>query len=197
MVREIDLGSPIAAILSKTMQTALVEAANLQTVGMGGLASAGYEDLLLNLTVAVLFPQVAAAMGHASPDCGPAVISAVRDYIRACAGEVVEMSVVASRFNISMRAMQENFRRYYGFSPRDYLTECRLDRAHQSCSPQMDRSRSPKSSKPALLRLQAFFRKIPRQIRELPRKPCAWPLGEKNARKERRLWQVSGGQQCL
>jgi AraC-like DNA-binding protein len=132
MVREIDLGSPIAAILSKTMQTALVEAANLQTVGMGGLASAGYEDLLLNLTVAVLFPQVAAAMGHASPDCGPAVISAVRDYIRACAGEVVEMSVVASRFNISMRAMQENFRRYYGFSPRDYLTECRLDRAHQS-----------------------------------------------------------------
>jgi AraC-like DNA-binding protein len=130
-IEAIDLRAPIAAILTKTMKTALVETANLNSVGMGGLAAAGYEDLLLNLLVPVVFPKVAADLGHAPVDCGASVISRVRDHLRAHAGEVIEMGLVASRFGISMRAMQENFRRYYGFSPRDYLMECRLDRAHQ------------------------------------------------------------------
>jgi AraC-like DNA-binding protein len=131
VVEAIDLRAPIASILTKTMKTALVETANLNSVGMGGLVAAGYEDLLLNLLVPVVLPKVAADLGHAPPDCGASVISQVRDYLRDHAGEVIEMGLVASRFGISMRAMQENFRRYYGFSPRDYLIECRLDRAHQ------------------------------------------------------------------
>jgi AraC-like DNA-binding protein len=132
MNRDIDLGSSVAAILAKTMKTAMVETANLDAASMGGVAAAGYEDLLLNLAVAVLFSRVAKDLGHAPPDCGAAVISRVREHIHAHASEVIEMAVVAKQFDISMRAMQENFKRYYGFSPRDYLIECRLDRAHQS-----------------------------------------------------------------
>jgi transcriptional regulator GlxA family with amidase domain len=33
-----------------------------------------------------------------------------------------------------MRAMQENFQKHFGFSPRDYVMECRLERARELLS---------------------------------------------------------------
>jgi len=38
---------------------------------------------------------------------------------------------MATDLGLSMRAMQEYIQRYFGFSPRDSLTECRLESARQ------------------------------------------------------------------
>jgi len=40
-------------------------------------------------------------------------------------------TLLATDLSLSMRAMQEYIQRYFGFSPRDSLTECRLESARQ------------------------------------------------------------------
>jgi transcriptional regulator GlxA family with amidase domain len=111
------------------MKAATVEITRLKSIGMSALALAGMEDLLMNLAVASLFPTVARMVGEAPPDCGPAAILRARDHINEHAADPIEFSRLANDLGISMRAMQANFRRYFGVSPRDYLLECRLERA--------------------------------------------------------------------
>ena len=130
-VETVDLASPLGAALTRTMKSAMVEIASLESIGLGRLATAGYEELLLNLSVAALFPALAPSFAAAPADCGPAVIRRAREYIHAHASEPIEVSRLAADLGISMRAMQENFQRYLGFSPRDYILECRLDNARQ------------------------------------------------------------------
>jgi transcriptional regulator GlxA family with amidase domain len=43
----------------------------------------------------------------------------------------LELSLVANKFGMSLRTMQEYFRHHYGDTPRDYLIDCRLDHAHR------------------------------------------------------------------
>ncbi len=131
MVECLDLGSAIGAALARTMKSAMLEMTELNSMGMGALTLGGYEELLLNLAVVALFPRVANQVGQSSADCSPATIRRARDYLKEHAGEVIELTKVASDLGVSMRAMQENFQRYYGFSPRDYLLECRLENARQ------------------------------------------------------------------
>jgi AraC-like DNA-binding protein len=128
----IDMDGPLGAVLADTAQNALNERVSLDKAGLGFLATGGgYEDLLLNLATCAVFPKIAMEAGHTPLDCGPATISGIRDFLRAHACEAIELALVASRFGMSLRAMQENFRRYYAYSPRDYLIECRLEEARR------------------------------------------------------------------
>jgi AraC-like DNA-binding protein len=131
MVHLLDLSSPICEALARTMKAAMLDTVSLASLGLGGLALAGYEDLLLNMATTALFPRVAADYGHAPPDCDSAIIRRARDYIDAHAAEVIELSALAKKLGVSMRAMQSGFQRYYGYSPRDFIIECRLERAHK------------------------------------------------------------------
>ncbi|MBB4201181.1 AraC-like DNA-binding protein [Rhodoblastus sphagnicola] len=131
-VDQIDLGGHLGDGLSKTAQTAMNEFSKFHQTGLEGLIVTSYEDMLLNLVTCAIFPNVAEEAGHAPQLCGPKAISRIRDYIQAHCTEAMELSLVASRFGLSPRAMQENFRRYYGCSPRDYLFNCRLDNAHRA-----------------------------------------------------------------
>jgi AraC-like DNA-binding protein len=128
---EIDLRQPLGDALMRTAQNAVGDFADLHRAGFGAVATIGYEDLLLNLAACAIFPHIAEEAGHAQPDCGPEAISRVRDYICAHSDTALELSMVAATFGMSLRALQENFRRYYGCSPRDQLIDCRLDKAHR------------------------------------------------------------------
>jgi AraC-like DNA-binding protein len=129
IVDYIDLSSPVGAALAQNMRSALAGMTNLHSIGMGSLATSGYEELLLNLAVASIFPSIVAKIGRPQADCGPRVICRARDYINEHAAEPIELSRLAIDLGISMRTMQENFQRYFGFSPRHYIIECRLERA--------------------------------------------------------------------
>lgn len=131
MAGAIDLACPRSAALVRNMKAAMAELTALESIGMSTLALAGYEDLLLNLAACVLFPDVARALGEAPPDCGPQPIRRARDEIRARAAEPIDLAKIASDHGISMRAMQENFRRYFGVSPRDFVLTCRLEQARE------------------------------------------------------------------
>jgi AraC-like DNA-binding protein len=128
----VDLSSPVSEALARTMKSAMLDTTNLDSIGIGGVAFSGYEELLLNMATVAIFPCVAADYGHAPPDCDSAVIRRARDHIEAHASEVIELSKLAQNLGVSMRAMQLGFQRYFGYSPRDFIIECRLERAHQN-----------------------------------------------------------------
>ena len=132
MVESVDLAAPVGAALARNMQAAMAEIGSLYSVGLGSLAMVGYEELLLNFAVVSLFPGIAQKVGRPQPDCGPRVIRRARDHINAHAAEPIELAQLASQLGISMRGMQVSFQRYFGFSPRDYIIECRLERARKS-----------------------------------------------------------------
>lgn len=130
-VDEIDLDRQLGRVFFRTAQTAINEFSKCHDTKLKILILTSYEDLLLNLATCSLFPQVAEAMGHSPQLHTPSEIAKIRDYIHANSAEMIELSLVAQQFGLSLRTMQENFRRYYGCSPRDYLFDCRLDNAHR------------------------------------------------------------------
>jgi AraC-like DNA-binding protein len=131
MADRIDLSYPVGEALARTMKSAMLDMTGLRSIGLGSLALSGYEELLLNIATAALFPQVAADYGHAPQECGSSVIRRARDHIEAHAAEVIELGALAKKLGVSMRAMQLGFQHYFGYSPRDFIIECRLEGAHK------------------------------------------------------------------
>lgn len=127
----IDFKNPDFAPIARTMRAAMAEMCALDASGMGEFAAAGFDDTLLNLSCLSLFPALARKLLRRQPDSGPAAIRKARDYIRAHAGEQVDLLNLAGEIGLSMRAMQENFKKYIGVSPRDYLMESRLELARE------------------------------------------------------------------
>ena len=130
MADRIDLSTPVCEALARTMKSAMLDVTGLASIGLGSLALSGYEELLLNIATAALFPRIVA--GHAPPLCGSSVIRRARDYLEAHSAEVIELSKLAKSLGVSMRALQLGFQRYFNYSPRDFIIECRLERAHQA-----------------------------------------------------------------
>ncbi|MEQ1716249.1 MAG: AraC family transcriptional regulator [Hyphomicrobium sp.] len=131
MVPCLDLSAPIAAALVRNMKAAMSEIQRVESIGLAPLLRTSYEELFLNLAIAALFPSIARTLEKAPPDCNSAAIRQARDYIVAHACEPIDLAQLAGRLGLSMRAMQVNFRKNFGLSPRDFIMECRLDVARQ------------------------------------------------------------------
>ena len=131
MVSQIDATTPLGTSLAHAMKTAMAEVASLDCAGLGAFASHGHSELLCNLAVGCLFPEITKVSNRRANDCGPAKIRRARDYIRHHAAEPIELTRLASELGISMRALQENFQRCYACAPRQYLRTCRLDLARR------------------------------------------------------------------
>ena len=124
----VDLGAPVGEALARTLRIAISEVTALNSAGLGSLVAKGYEDLLTNLAAAALFPSILEASTSA---CGPVAIRFARDFIKEHAAEPIRLSKLASDLGLPMRTLQENFRRVFGISPREWLLECRLESARQ------------------------------------------------------------------
>jgi AraC-like DNA-binding protein len=129
MVDRLDLRAPAGEAFARTLKTAIAEMGALSSTGLGALVASGYEDLLTNLAVAALFPSIARDIGRSS--CGPATIRRARDFIKAHAAEPIKLSELAADLGLPMRTLQDNFRRFFGLSPREWLLECRLENARR------------------------------------------------------------------
>jgi AraC-like DNA-binding protein len=130
MVGRVSLSAQVGEAFARTLKTAFVEFCALNTAGLGPLAIAGYEDMLTNLAAAALFPAVAEGLGRPA-QCAPAAVRRARDLIKAHAAESIRISKLAADLGLPMRTLQDNFRRLFGLSPREWLLECRLENARQ------------------------------------------------------------------
>jgi AraC-like DNA-binding protein len=131
MVDRVNLNSRVGEALARTLKTAIVEFGVLNSAGLGPLAIAGYEDMLTNLAAAALFPAITDGLGRSTAQCGPVTIRRARDFIKAHAAEPIGISRLAADLGLPMRTLQDNFRRFFGLSPREWLVECRLENARQ------------------------------------------------------------------
>jgi AraC-like DNA-binding protein len=131
MADRVSLSSPVGEAFARTLKTAFVEFCGLDSAGLGRLAIAGYEDMLINLAAAALFPAVSDRLGRPAAQCAPAAIRRARDLIKAHAAEPFRISKLAADLGLPMRTLQDNFRRLFGLSPREWLLECRLENARQ------------------------------------------------------------------
>jgi AraC-like DNA-binding protein len=128
----VTLRTPAGRALARTLKTAVEEIEALDSLGLAPLVAAGYEDLLLSVVAATLFPAITASLGRPSAHVAPAVIRRARDHIRENAAEPLEVSKLAQTLGIPIRTLQDNFRRHFGLSPQAWIRECRLERARQS-----------------------------------------------------------------
>lgn len=131
MADYLDLSAPVCAAFARAAKTAMAEMTSLDSIGLGALAVAGFEDMLLNLAAGSLFAGVIRKFDATPSNCGNSVIQRARDYIAEHAAGPIDLARLAADLGVSMRAMQENFRKCYGFSPRDFILDCRLERARQ------------------------------------------------------------------
>lgn len=129
MTTSFDLAEPLYATLARNMKLIMSEILTLEATGLGQLARTGYDETLQTLATVALFPDVARKINAAGRDTSPSPIRKARDYIKAHAAEPVELSRLAASLGMSMRTLQDNFKKSYGCSPRDYLMECRLENA--------------------------------------------------------------------
>ncbi|KAF2990082.1 AraC family transcriptional regulator [Methylocystis sp. MJC1] len=134
MATTFDLSDPLYATLARNMRLVMSEILALEATGLGQLARAGYDETLQTLATVALFPAVARKISAAARDTGRSPIRKARDYIKAHAAEPVELSRLAVSLGMSMRSLQDNFKKSYGCSPRDYLMECRLENARDRLS---------------------------------------------------------------
>jgi AraC-like DNA-binding protein len=132
MADRIDLRTPPGRALERTMNAAIAEIVALDRAGLASVAVAGYEDLLVCHAAVALFPAVAARLGRAGAGVAPPALQRARDYIRENAAGPVEISRLVAELGIPVRTLQDQFRRYFGQSLRDWLAECRLESAHRA-----------------------------------------------------------------
>lgn len=129
MLNTIALDSPIGAVFARKVKEIMGEFKQLDSVGVSALLRSSYDELLLNFVCALIFPEISKAVVKPQLACAPAVVRRARDYIVANAAEPIDIARLARDLGVNMRTLQQNFKLYYSISPREYVIECRLERA--------------------------------------------------------------------
>lgn len=105
-----------------------VEAADSAT--NAGLGVGPLEDLLSTLLLYALPSNYSAALRTRAAAPGPRHVRDAAAFIEAHAGERLTVGAIATACGVSVRSLQEGFRRTIGKTPLTYLRDVRLDRAH-------------------------------------------------------------------
>ncbi len=85
MADYLDLSAPVCAAFARAAKTAMAEMTSLDSIGLGALAVAGFEDMLLNLAAGSLFAGVIRKFDATPSNCGQFRHSArARLYRRTC-----------------------------------------------------------------------------------------------------------------
>jgi len=130
MSSTLDLTDPKSNALARTIKMIFTETLSLDSVGLGPVARGNFEEALRDLAVLALFPDVAAAYGKEPKPTGSLLMRRARDQIKTVSATAVEISAIARQLGVSMRCLQENFKKEYGVTPKEYLLMCRLENAH-------------------------------------------------------------------
>lgn len=125
----IDLQSPVGGSLFRTVAGLLAESQRLATAGLGRLAVASANELIVHLTAAAVLPGVQASLAQSPSGASADCIDRARQYIDAHAGEPIRLGELAHSLGISLRTLQHGFQKRFGCSPSEHLFRCRLDLA--------------------------------------------------------------------
>jgi AraC-like DNA-binding protein len=127
----IDITGGTGAALFRNVAVAFKEIEMLDHVGLGVVAEASLSELLTNLALINLIPDVRSRLEAKPRDVCNGTIERARQYIEAHSEGPIRMAELARDLGVSLRALQAAFQRQLGRSPTEYLFECRLMNVRQ------------------------------------------------------------------
>lgn len=125
----IDLRTPIGASLCRSVGTLFNEVERLATIGLGQLACASANELVVNLAAVAVLPGLRERIGLPRGWVGRNTVETARQFIDAHAAEPIRLGDLADRLGVTLRGLQVGFRRQFGSTLSDYLFKRRLDLA--------------------------------------------------------------------
>lgn len=94
------------------------------------LAMSRFEDMLCTLMITNLQHSLTEKISNSNHSVRPATVKRALDYIRAYANTPITTRDIAAAAGVSLRTLQNNFQRFVGMSPLQYLKKVRLEGAH-------------------------------------------------------------------
>jgi AraC-like DNA-binding protein len=132
LVGSIDSRTVVGQILARRVIAAFDECRLLSATGNGELATPLLEDDLLNIVAVAAFAATEDICGSSTSSVSPEVVRRVRAHIEEHYDGPLAISDLCGMFDISLRALQDNFRRYFGTTPKEFLTDCGLAHARRA-----------------------------------------------------------------
>ena len=112
------------------LELALAEIAAADIATNAGLGVGPLEDLLGTLLLCALPSNYSTALRTRAAPPGPRHVRTAVAFIDAHTGEPLTAAAIARAADVSVRSLQEGFRRTVGKAPMAYLRDARLDRVH-------------------------------------------------------------------
>jgi AraC-like DNA-binding protein len=128
--RRIDLSTQIASQFRATLDFVFSQLSDLRTSCTPTLAAA-YREVLLAGLAAMISPSAARV---AERNVGEQLVRRACELIREGASNPLRLSDVATALGVSLRHLQAGFRNHLGTTPKNFLQDCRLERAHRMLS---------------------------------------------------------------
>jgi AraC-like DNA-binding protein len=123
----IDLRTPIGASLLGSVGTLFNEVERLATMGLGQLACASTNELVVNLAAVAVLPRLRDRMGLPQVWVGRSTVETARQFIEAHAVEPIRLGDLANRLGVTLRALQVGFKKQFGSTLSEYLFRRRLE----------------------------------------------------------------------
>src|SRR5262245_48854704 len=125
----IGLKTPIGASLLGSVGTLFNEVERLATIGLGQVACASANELVVNLAAVAVLPRLRDRMGLPQAWVGRSTVETARQFIEAHAAEPMRLGDLADHLGVTLRALQVGFKKQFGFTLSDYLFRRRLELA--------------------------------------------------------------------
>jgi AraC-like DNA-binding protein len=128
------LGAQVRGLLGSLVDTIEQNSAVLGN----SLLRGGFDDMLLNIFLALPNNYSDELLGNHRPTVAPALVHTMEEFLEAHATEPITISDLVAQCECSRAALFNAFRRYRDYTPMQFLAECRLKSARdalQSPSP--------------------------------------------------------------
>lgn len=130
--RSVDLGNGVGAQACRLLGSLVATFEQDSTVVQNPLFRAGFDDMLLNILLALPNNYSDELMGDHRRTVAPALVRKAEEFFEAHAMEPVTISDLVAQCECSRAALFNAFRRFRGYTPMQFLIECRLRSAREA-----------------------------------------------------------------
>ena len=130
--RSVDLTRGVGAQARRLLEFLLADTQHDDAVLDNPLVRAGLDDLLLNALLALPNTHSDALLGGRRLPGAPRVVRHAEEFMDAHATEPITISDLVAHCGCSRRALFGAFRRYRGYTPLQFLSDCRLKAARRA-----------------------------------------------------------------
>lgn len=130
--RSVDLANGVGAQARRLLGSLVDTFQQDSTVVENPLLRAGFDDMLLNILLALPNNYSDELMGDHRRTVAPALVHKMEEFLEAHATEPVTISDLIAQCNCSRAALFNAFRRYRDYTPMQFLAECRLKSAREA-----------------------------------------------------------------